>query len=261
MELHPFKEHLARVDEAFQAEGKMDSSVVAAAGSVGTAASDQCDEMALGTVQGDAVAALGSKIRSLDSHVQSQTELYQAQAKKLVDSQVKLLVEPEDESELMSALLATIPMDILGDRAQKTHVLLHYDVFQASESATQAKWRVPGLRGAHYKKVLGTVLRARLTALRGRDQGGGSDGDEEDTNDGSLRLISQDVCCIYDGQKVGRDHGINSVFIDSNKKHIKKCERALHLSFCQDGCPCVCLTSSFNGPTLASVIKPCFVSV
>ena len=42
------------------------------------------------------------------------------------------------------------------------------------------------------------------------------------------------VCCIYDGQKAGRDHGINSVFIDANKKHIKKCERVLHLSFCQD---------------------------
>ena len=89
----------------------------------------------------------------------------------------------------------------MGDRTLKTHVLLHYDVFQASESATQAKWRVPGLRNAHYKKVFGTLL-ARSASLRGRDQvggGGGEDGDEtEEIDDGNLRLISQDVCCIYE---------------------------------------------------------------
>ena len=101
------------------------------------------------------------------------------------------------------------PARDVGDRTLKTHVLLHYDVFQASESATQAKWRVPGLRNAHYKKVFGTLLRARSASLRGRDQvggGGGEDGDEtEEIDDGNLRLISQDVCCIYDGQKTGRD--------------------------------------------------------
>ena len=100
------------------------------------------------------------------------------------------------------------PARDVGDRTLKTHVLLHYDVFQASESATQAKWRVPGLRNAHYKKVFGTLL-ARSASLRGRDQvggGGGEDGDEtEEIDDGNLRLISQDVCCIYDGQKTGRD--------------------------------------------------------
>ena len=136
--------------------------------------------------------------------MQSQTELYQQQAKKLVDSQVKLLAEPEDESMLMSALLSTVPMGLLGDRTQKTHVLLHYDVFQASESSTQAKWRVPGLRSAHYKKVLGTVLRARWTALRGRDQGGGSDGETEETEDGNFRLLSQDVCCLEQSECVSQ---------------------------------------------------------
>ena len=205
MELHPFKEQLGRIDEAFQAEaGKADSSAVAAV----TTASDQDEAAHRGTVQGDAVVKLDSKIRSLDSHMQHETELYQAQAKKIVDSQVKLIVETEDESELMSALLTTVPMGIMGDRTLKTHVLLHYDVFQASESATQAKWRVPGLRNAHYKKVFGTLL-ARSASLRGRDQvggGGGEDGDEtEEIDDGNLRLISQDVCCIYDGQKTGRD--------------------------------------------------------
>ena len=128
--------------------------------------------------------------------MQSQTELYQQQAKKLVDSQVKLLAEPEDESMLMSALLSTVPMGLLGDRTQKTHVRLHYDVFQASESSTQAKWRGPGLRSVRYKKVLGTVLRARWAALHGGDQGGGSDGETEDPEEGNFRLLSHDVCCL-----------------------------------------------------------------
>ena len=70
MELHPLKEQWTRIDEAFEAEeGKIDS--MAAAGSGGTTASDQNEAAHRGTVQGDAMVALDSKIRSLDSHVQS----------------------------------------------------------------------------------------------------------------------------------------------------------------------------------------------
>ena len=98
------------------------------------------------------IKELDQQIEALTGDNKSVSTGYKSQAMVLAKSLVQLLAEPDTENELFEILRHTTAMNICGSDATKSHVLIHYDMAQASEAQTQAKHRRPGLRKDHYTK-------------------------------------------------------------------------------------------------------------
>jgi hypothetical protein len=117
----------------------------------------------------------------------------------MVRERVTLIVEPGSESGLAKSLADVKAVNF----TPPTHssVLIIYDVKQAGESMSRPQYRMPPLRKAHARKLLGAVL-----TVRGKKQ----------------NIMENDVYVLMDAGKHGNEDVLLSSFLNNEGKLMTK---------------------------------------
>ncbi len=174
---------------------------------------------------------LESVIAKLAADKKDMIQNHRTAAEVKVRSLVQFVTWPsgEEENTLYDALTSTQPMKMVGDAERKTHVLVHYDLAQASESSSKAHIRMAGFRLNHLKNGISAVLRNRWNL----HQSLAMLPDTEPSDYQNPSMIPQDVYAIYDGGCAGRQSAINSALYDDKRKALKKSDAMITLSMSQ----------------------------
>ena len=229
----PIKEYFEETDAAYQVEFPEVADQVMQGKDTPAHEPENDDPVCKGTPQ--KIQDLQHQVEALDAEARNVVASHKAQAKVLVKSLVHLVILPEDENDLYEQLRHSTAMKLIGNDRTKTHVMIHYDMAQASECLTQAKHRIPGLRKDHYKLAMNAIIRARWSEHGHGDQAGPQvDEDGNALPPQTPNMVANDVFTIYDGGKQGRDHTLYTVFVDNSKRPMKpKSDRAIHICYSQ----------------------------
>jgi len=172
------------------------------------------------------------------------------EALRILDSQISLIVEPQDGIELKQAIMNSCFKNAFGNettgcaqlkKKQTTsvalcdsplrfarpsvcarccgrYILIIYDVKQASESQSKPASRIPPLKEARYKKCLSACLDARRQ-LAGYDE---------------MTIAAGDMFLIFDGKRMGNISKLRNGFADGEQP-LKKFSKILNFSYAEDG--------------------------
>lgn len=173
------------------------------------------------------------------------------EALRILDSQISLIVEPQDGIELKQAIMNSCFKNTFGNettgcaqlkkqttsvalcdsplrfarpsvcaRCRGRYILIIYDVKQASESQSKPASRIPPLKEPRYKKCLSVGLDARRQ-LAGYDE---------------VTITGGDMFLIFDGKRMGNISKLRNGFTDgSNEQPLKRFSKVLNISYAEDG--------------------------
>ena len=142
----------------------------------------------------------------------------QLEAERIVNSNVTLLIEPDSQMELKSAIMSSNAGKVEG-RDGTEYVVIVYDYKQAAESKTTPSTRIAPLRETRATKCIVATIDARRTTLRHTSMG----------------LVPGDMYYMFDGTRSGNMTKLKAGFVTESGDAIPKAERKLVLVYAEEG--------------------------
>jgi hypothetical protein len=186
----------------------------------GTAAVEEAsgkDSAAAGGTTGSQAAAVAGGGSESTAETAAEQRL-QVEAERIVSSKVTLLIEPDSQAELKSAIMSSIAGKVEG-RDGSDYVVTIYDYKQAAESKTSPATRRAPLREARSTKCILATVDARRTTM----------------GQTSMGILPGDMYIIFDGTRSGNVSKLKSGFVNDGGETLPKSERRLVLVYAEDG--------------------------
>jgi len=142
----------------------------------------------------------------------------QVEAERIVSSKVTLLVEPDSQTELKTAIMASAAGKVEG-RDGSDYVIVIYDYKQATESKTSPATRRAPLKDARATKCILATVDARRTTM----------------GQTSIGILPGDMYVLFDGTRGGNINKLKSGFVNESGEVLQKSERKLVLVYAEDG--------------------------
>lgn len=187
-------------------------------------ASDQDSHMAIVvTTMSSLKLADGSKTIISSAADSERLGYFRKQARRLIQTHVKLIVEPPTEGELAAELSQSMAGQVHGEKGtdrdgqpvHKTMVAVWFDLKLAGEAMSAPHLRTPPLKEGRLPKLMNAVLRSRC----------------RDFNADTAEMDFGDLFVMFDGGKHGNRVQFNQCFKNADGKNLQKQERQIYLSY------------------------------
>ena len=142
----------------------------------------------------------------------------QVEAERIVSSKVALLVEPDSQTELKTAIMGSTAGRVEG-RDGSDYVMVIYDYKQATESKTHPATRRAPLKDTRSTKCVLATVDARRTAMGQTGMG----------------ILPGDMYVLFDGTRAGNLNKLKAGFVNDGGEALPRSERKLVLVYAEDG--------------------------
>lgn len=164
------------------------------------------------------VAGGGAAVAATEEGEGATDQRLQLEAERIVNSKVTLLIEPDSQAELKSAIMSSLAGKVEG-REGSEYVVIIYDYKQAAESKTSPATRRAPLRDGRATKCIVATLDARRTTM----------------GHAAMGVVPGDMYFLFDGTRSGNVSKLKAGFVNENGEAIPKAERRLVLVYAEDG--------------------------